>query len=79
VIEREQHICGAWADKQVRQIAVIKLANRAPHLSIEPDSVVSMKVRPASPGWHPRIEMRRVPVTASSTGGAAEAWDRAGP
>lgn len=74
--EHEKQLCGGWADKQVRQIAVIKLASLVPHLTIEPDAVVSMKIQPAVPEWHPNIEMRRVPVSAVDAPDDGEAWDR---
>ena len=82
--ENGKQTCGEWVDKQVRRIAVIKLAPLVPCLSIDPTSVVGLRIAQMPPGmwphmpadmW-PHIEMHRVPAKAEATTEChAEAWD----
>jgi len=72
--ENGHQTVGEWADKQVRQIAVIKLAPRVPCLSIDPQDIV--KLRTVS-GPAPHIEMKRIHVQEDRAGDCGEAWDMA--
>lgn len=67
---------GEWADKQVRHIAVIKLAPLVPCLSLDPSAVIGLRIRKADPGVWPQIQMRRVPTSSlAPCSQEGSAWD----
>ena len=66
---------GEWADKQVRQIAVIELGPQVPCLSVNPQDIVRLRTRKRRAGEHPHIEMRRVLVAARESSCGVEVWD----
>lgn len=82
--ENGKQTCSEWVDKQVRRIAVIKLSPLVPCLTLDPTSVVGLRITPLPGGsWDgvpadmwPRIEMHRVPTCAQDMSDLhAEAWD----
>ena len=66
---------GEWADKQVRQIAVIELVRKVPCLSIDPKNIVRLRTRKPQKGEYPHIEMRRVQIGSGEPCAGEEAWD----
>lgn len=74
--EAGKQTCGEWVEKQVRRIAVIKLSRLVPCISVDPTTVVGLRIIQVPPGTWPRIEMRRVPANTSANAECqVEAWD----
>ena len=71
--ENDKHQVGAWADKQVRMAVIIKLADRVPHLSVDRQSIVEMRITTRQGHEWPKIQMRRVP--RFDAGAKSEEWD----
>jgi hypothetical protein len=65
---------GAWAEKQVRHIALLSLLDRVPGLHVNPKDVVGLPVVPRAPGEWPQITMQRV-VVQTAGGATGAGWD----
>ncbi|MGI4799527.1 MAG: helix-turn-helix domain-containing protein [Janthinobacterium lividum] len=60
---------GAWADKQVRMAAIIKLRSQVPHWNGDDRAIVHMKLHPQQDGAWPHIEMGIVDLSATGSAG----------
>lgn len=71
--ENGKQLPGAWADKQVRFIALLQLADRVHGLHVDPKAAIPLQIIPRAAGKWPQIEMRRVSV--GDNAGEAKIWD----
>ena len=56
--ENNKATVGGWADKQIRMAVVIKLADRVPHLRLDPKAVVDLIILPRPDAVWPIITLR---------------------
>ncbi len=55
--ENDKQSVGAWADKQVRQAAIILLREKVPHFSLDPKDVVGLRLKRGNKIPLPPMEM----------------------
>lgn len=73
--ENNKVALGAWADKQVRMTAVIKLRDTLPNLSLDTKTVVDLHAFPVPQGQWPELELRRIQRDAASCCSEPQDWD----
>lgn len=73
--ENNKYLVGAWADKQVRMAAVIKLRDRVPSLSLDTKAVVDLHAFPAPQGQWPELELHRIQRVTASCCPESQDWD----
>lgn len=67
--ENNKDCPGAWADKQVRMAAIIKLRGQVPHWNGDERAVVHMRFVPQQDGAWPHIEMGTVDLAGVGSAG----------